>query len=197
MKKKEIRALVETGVLVGVAVILDLIFGAMSTFPNGGNIGLGMLPIFILAARRGPKYGLTGGLLLGIISFMFKPYFLSFLQFGFDYLFAFGLLAIGAFIPKSNSKLSRFFLMIAIGSFVRLIMASLAGIFYWAEYIPDGMAYLDGYLGTNFESMQGNQMVIFGSFLYNFAYLFPSAVLCILIGGVMLKRGVVHYRLES
>ena len=195
--RNEIRSLVETGILVGVALILDVIFGAISSLPYGGNIGVAMLPIFVLAARRGPKYGLVGGFLFGFLSFfLFKGYYLNFIQFTLDYILAFTVLGVGAFLPKTNSKLRNFVLLIIIGSVLRLIMASLAGVAYWAEYIPDEMSWLDGILGTNIATtLSGTLLVVLGSFVYNSLYLIPSAILCVLIGIIMFNRGVISYKL--
>ncbi len=197
MKKQEIRALVETGILVGIALILDIIFGSFASLYYGGSISLAMLPIFVLAARRGPKYGLIGGFLFGFLSFfLFKGYYLNFLQWLFDYIFAFTVLGVGAFLPKTSSKIRNFILLIVIGSILRLMMASIAGIAYWAEYIPDEMEWIDGIFKTGFSNMTGNTLIVIGSFLYNSLYLIPSAILCILVGMVMFKRGIVNYKLN-
>lgn len=196
--KKEIQALVETGILVGVAVIFDIVFGAISQLPQGGSISLAMLPIFVLAARRGLKYGLIGGILLGLISFIFKPYFLSFLQFTLDYILAFGVIGLGAFLPKKIKKLPRFIYIILIGGFLRYIMASLAGVAFWGQYIPDELVWIDSSLGTSLStSLSGQSLLYIGSFLYNAAYLIPSIALCIVVGYILFKRGILNYGMEE
>lgn len=198
MKREETRALNEAGILVCVAVVLDLIFGSILPLPYGGHIGLSMLPIFILAYRRGLKYGLLGGLAFGLISFTYKPYFLNFLQFTFDYVFAFGLLGIGAALPKNVTKVKRFVLIIVIGSLFRYISATIAGAAYWAEYIPEEMQWFDNLLGTSIATnLTGNSLIYLGSMIYNGAYLIPSAILCVVFGIILYKRGTVTQNLTT
>lgn len=197
MKKQETRALVETGILVGVAVVLDIIFGYIYSLPYGGSISIAMLPIFVLSARRGLKHGLLGGVLFGLISFIFKPYFLNFLQFGLDYILAFGVLGLGALLKDTKNKLSKFVYLMLIGSALRYLMATLAGVAYWAEYIPDEMAWFDSVFGTSIATtLSGNALVFFGSFIYNGLYMIPSALLCVLIGIILHNRSILKYGLE-
>ncbi len=196
MKKQEIRAMVETGIFVGIAVVLDLIFGAIYSFPYGGSIGVAMLPIFIIASRRGLKYGLIAGILYGLIQTMIKVYFLNFLQYFLDYIVAFAALGLGALIPNSLSKLSRFIWLIVLGSALRWIAASLAGVAYWAEYIPDEMAWVDQIFHTNIiGTFSENAVIFFGAFIYNSLYMIPSLILCIIIGIIIHKRGILQYQI--
>ena len=186
--KKEIRALVETGVLVGVALVLDIVFGAIYSLPFGGSIGIAMLPIFVLAARRGLKYGLAGGILLGLISFIFIL----------DYILAFGVLGLGAFLPKTSKKTSRFIYLILIGAILRYLMSTLAGVAFWAEYIPDEMIWLDSVFGTSIStSLSGNALIFFGSFIYNWLYMIPSIILCVIVGVILFNRGIVTYGIDE
>ncbi len=197
MRKQHVLALIETGIFVGMAVVLDAIFGAIYSLPYGGSIGFAMLPIFIVASRRGPKYGLLAGLLFGLIQTAIKVYFLNFAQYFLDYILAFTVLGVGAFIPGSLKKASRFIWLIVIGSVLRLIAASLAGVAYWAEYIPGEMEWVDTIFNTNIvESLSENALIFIGAFIYNSLYMVPSAILTILLGYIMHKRGIIQYRLD-
>ncbi len=197
MKKDEIQAMVETGVFVGIAIVLDLVFGAIYSLPYGGSIGLSMLPIFMIASRRGLKYGLISGILFGLIQTMIRVYFLNFLQYFLDYILAFTVLGIGALIPKTLTKVSRFVSLILLGSFLRLIAASLAGVAYWAEYIPGEMAWVDSIFHTNIVgSLSQNALIFFGAFIYNSLYMIPSALFCVIIGIIIHKRGILQYNIN-
>jgi len=197
MKKQEIRALIETGMFVGIAIVLDTIFGAIYTLPYGGSIGFAMLPIFMVAARRGPKYGLVAGLLFGLIQTAIKVYFLNFFQYFLDYILAFTVLGIGAFIPNTLSKTSRFVWLIIIGSILRLIAASLAGVAYWAEYIPGEMEWVDSIFKTNIvATLSENALVFFGSFIYNSLYMIPSALITVVLGVLIHRRGILQYNMK-
>lgn len=197
MKKDEIQAMVETGIFVGIAVVLDLIFGAIYSLPYGGSIGFSMLPIFMIASRRGLKYGLISGILFGLIQTMIRVYFLNFLQYFLDYIVAFTVLGIGALIPKTLTKVSRFIALILLGSFLRLVAASLAGVAYWASYIPGEMAWVDGIFHTNFVgSLSYNALIFFGAFIYNSLYMIPSALFCVIIGVIIHRRGILQYNIN-
>lgn len=197
MKKETTRALIETGLFVAIAIVLDILFGMFSTLPYGGSIGVAMLPIFIIASRRGLKYGLIAGLLFGILPTLFKVYFLNFAQYFLDYIAAFTVLGIGAIIPKTQDKVGRFVWLMVIGSVLRLIMASLAGVAYWAAYIPEEMVWFDGIFGTNLSgSLSSTALIFVGSFVYNSLYLIPSAILCIIIGVILHRRQIIQYNLN-
>ncbi|MGD9909613.1 MAG: energy-coupled thiamine transporter ThiT [Candidatus Izemoplasmatales bacterium] len=197
-KKQEVQVLIEVAIFVAIAIVLDILFGMFSTLPYGGSISVAMLPIFIVAARRGLKYGLIAGLLFGIIpGFLFKVYFLNFGQYFLDYILAFTVLGVGALIPKAKEKTSRFVWLIIVGSVLRLIAASLAGVAYWAAYIPEEMVWFDGLFGTALSTSLGQDALIFvGSFVYNSLYLIPSAILCIIIGIILHKRKIIEYNLH-
>lgn len=196
--KKQTRALTETAILVSIAIVLDIIFGAVFPFPLGGSISVAMLPIFILTYRRGLQYGIIGGAIFGLISFLNKPYFLNFLQFSLDYLFAFGALGLGALISKKVPGVKRIVLVMIIGGFARYIIATLAGVAYWAEWIPDEMEWIDGIFGTSLAtSLSGNALIFIGAFLYNGLYMIPSILLCVIIGIIMFNRGIVTINLNG
>ena len=73
MTKKQItvRVIVETAILTAVAFILDYLQGIICDliplWPNGGSVGIAMVPIMILAIRRGAIPGMLGGMILGLI----------------------------------------------------------------------------------------------------------------------------------
>ena len=197
MKKQEINSMIETGIFVGIAIVLDFIFGSIYSLPYGGSIGVAMLPIFIIASRRGLKYGLIAGILYGLIQTIIKVYFLNFLQYFLDYIVAFSVLGLGAFIPKTLSKASRFVWLIIIGSLLRWVAASLAGVAYWAAYIPGEMQWVDSIFRTNIVgSLNENALIFFGSFIYNSLYMIPSLILCVLVGILIHKRGILQYNLN-
>ena len=68
--KKEIRVIAEIAILVGLAVVLDLLAGLFSPFKQGGSISPAMLPIFIIAFRHGWKKGVLAGLTFGAIQLL-------------------------------------------------------------------------------------------------------------------------------
>jgi thiamine transporter len=197
MNQERIKSLVEVGIFASMALVLDLIANTWG-FVNGGSISIAMLPIFVVAFRRGLKNGLIAGLLLGGLQILVtRTYFLVPLQFFLDYIAAFIVIGFAGLFPKAISKPIHLVLGIAVATFARLLAASWAGIAYWSEYIPDGIADIDRVFGTAFSStlITPTLMTWVGSFVYNAAYLIPSAILCIIIGLVLQKRGILSYHL--
>lgn len=81
------RDITESGVLIAAA--LGLNFLKLFPAPTGGSVNLQMLPLFLLAIRRGPLKGFIGcGIVYGLISCLTDGY--GFACFPFDYLLAFG-----------------------------------------------------------------------------------------------------------
>ena len=59
-----VRMLVEGGVLIGLAYIMDMV--RLFEMPQGGSVTLGsMIPILIFAIRWGVKPGVMAGLVFG------------------------------------------------------------------------------------------------------------------------------------
>jgi thiamine transporter len=192
-RNENVKALIETGIFVAIALILDLVFGSIYSLPFGGSVSLAMLPIFMIAARRGFKYGVLGGAIFGILQTLIKVYFLSLPQYIMDYLVSFMVLGVAGIIPKASERKGRFALGIIIGSLLRLIVASITGILYWRVFIPDEIEFMNTLFGTNFNAFfaSENFVIIFGAFLYNALYLIPSAILCIIVGMILHRRGII------
>ena len=192
-RNESVKALIETGIFVAIALILDLIFGAIYSLPFGGSISLAMLPIFMIAARRGWKYGVLGGAIFGILQTLIKVYFLSLPQYIMDYLVSFMVLGLAGVIPKAKVRKGRFAIGIILGSLLRLIVASITGILYWRVFIPDEIEFMSAFFGADLASLFGSEdvLIIFGSFLYNSLYLIPSAILSVVVGLALHRRGIV------
>lgn len=82
-----VRALAEDGILVAAAFVLNLVKLPIHT--GGGSINFQMLPLFLIALRRGPVHGLIcGGIIHGLITCLTDGWGFAF--YPFDYLIAFG-----------------------------------------------------------------------------------------------------------
>ena len=125
------RILAETIIFVALATALS--FVVVYVMPQGGSITAGsMVPLIWLALRRGPKIGVTAGILYGLMQFVFLPYAVGPVQVLLDYPLAFGVLGFAGFSKK----------MPLIGAFVaiagRFVMHFVSGVVYWAPlYAPD------------------------------------------------------------
>ncbi len=142
---------------IGAAVLLDS-FLKIRIMGNGGSISIAMVPLFLLALRKGFVKGFIGcGLIYGAINCMIDGYGLMF--YPLDYLMAFGSLAIvGLFRPLIINKERRLtikgviFLILALvlSCVSRLYFATVSGVKMWG-------------MPTYLESL-----------IYNLTYLLPS-----------------------
>jgi thiamine transporter len=85
MRTARILILVETALAVALAVVLNLLTLRLPINVAGGSISLTMLPIAVLALRRGPIAGLTAGALFGLLDLLMEPFILVPAQVALDY----------------------------------------------------------------------------------------------------------------
>jgi len=141
------QVLAEAGVMVALAALLSYI--TFFQAPYGGRVTAGgMVPILILALRRGPVAGILGGMALGLIyPFIEPPFIAHWAQAALDYPVAFGLLGLAGFVRRSPLAGA------TLGIAGRFVSHVLSGVVFFAEYAPEGvhpltysMLYNGGYL---------------------------------------------------
>ncbi len=163
----ETRKLVEVGIFVGVAIVLELISTLIPFLhmPQGGSISLGMLPIFIISYRFGVKEGVMAGFVFGIVNFILSGYAIHWGSIFFDYIFAFSALGIaGIFKNTALSNNKTFIAGIVLGGFLRYIFHGLSGVIFFADFAGDFNPWFYSFI------------------VYNLPYMLVSIVLCIIIG---------------
>ena len=126
----DIVIMVETAVLVGAALALSMI--RLIRLPQGGSIGLDMLPIFLLAFRRGGKVGLVGGLLYGLLKLITDPFFVHPVQVLLDYPIPFAVLGIAGFFKKDILT------GVTVGTISRYMVHVISGVVFFADYAQRG-----------------------------------------------------------
>lgn len=82
------RDLVEVALTIAMAAVLHYL--RLWQMPFGGSVSLEMLPILVLALRRGVVAGVLAGVLFGFVDLMLEPYILHWAQVALDYPIAFG-----------------------------------------------------------------------------------------------------------
>ena len=113
------------------------------TLPEGGSVTLGsMVPIFVLALRRGPKIGITGGVIFGLITLVEDSTIFAIQPVGpaqvfLDYPLAFGLLGLAGFFKK----IPLLGVVLSIGA--RFCSHFVSGVLFFATYASQ--AGLDPY----------------------------------------------------
>jgi thiamine transporter len=192
--KKEIRVIAEIAILVGLALVFDVIAGLFSPFRYGGSISPAMLPIFIIAYRRGLKSGLFAGLIFGVLQailaeafgygvFAFiidQGWWKFILMFILDYILPFTLLGLAGIFKNGLTNRKSFILGISLGSLLRYISHGISGVLIWDYYA--GLAGMNPW---------------FYSFIaYNLPYMAASYAFCLIIGLILFNRKVWSYNLD-
>lgn len=183
MKKQEtVLIITETAILSALALVFDWIANLINIklFPNGGSISIAMLPVFILAYRRGLIPALISGFLLGTLQIVLGvTYYLYFLQFLFDYTVAFTLVGFaGVFYKMVQSKNEKYQIMgivigAILGGFLRFMSHVISGVIYWSRYISDSN-------DVDFSRPLTSSDWLY-SLGYNATYMVPSIIICIIL----------------
>lgn len=187
MKKDSVKKIVETSILVAMAVVIDLIFKVIPflRMPEGGHVTAAMLPVLIIGFRNGWKYGLSGGLVYGILNFFLDGYVLHIGSIFFDYIFPFTALGLTGFFKEKGKTLWKFNLIIVLCCFIRYISHGLSGVIFFYEY-----AYIPDYLSWN---LSGNALYWIYSFvIYNLPYMGLSTILTVILGSILHYRGLIY-----
>ncbi len=94
---RSIKSIAEDGMLIAAAFVLN--FVKLPIAASGGSINFQMLPLMIIALRRGPLDGfVAGGLVYGLLTCLTDGYGLA--TYPFDYLIGFGSVAVMGFFRK-------------------------------------------------------------------------------------------------
>jgi thiamine transporter len=126
--------------------------------PQGGTINLGMVPIFWLALRRGPKIGIFAGAVLGVVDLAIEPFVVNPAQFILDYPLAFACLGLAGFFRKLS--VAGQVTGVVVGGTARFMSHFTSGVIYFSQYRPPGMS------------------PIVYSAVYNGIYMVPSIIIC-------------------
>jgi thiamine transporter len=133
-----VRIITETIVMVALSGALYLI--KIFTLPQGGSITLGsMVPIFLLALRRGPRIGIIGGIAFGLVALVEDVYsgvevIFYPAQVILDYPLAFGLLGLAGLFQKIP------ILGVGVGITARFCSHFVSGVLFFASYAPAGVS---------------------------------------------------------
>ena len=97
MRSERVRLLAEIALTIALCTVLKLWRIQLPWNFAGGDISLAMLPILVLALRRGVLAAALAGAAFGVIDFFFEPYAAAPIQVLLDYPVAFALLAVAGF----------------------------------------------------------------------------------------------------
>lgn len=169
--RTRVRMLCEGALLVAAAQILSYV--KFLELPNGGSLTPAMFPVLLFAVRWGWKDGLLGGLVLGILQFMFDGGFaLGWQSILGDYLLAFTALGLAGVFRGRRWGI---FAGTVLGCAGRFLVHYVVGATIWAEYMPE-----------EFLSMTMTSSWLY-SLLYNGVYMLPNMVLALVIGALLYR----------
>jgi thiamine transporter len=152
------KILAEIIIFVAMAGALALISHSFFGLPQGGSINLGMVPIFWLALRRGPKIGIFAGAVFGVVDLAIEPFVVNPAQFILDYPLAFACLGLAGFFSKP--AVIGPIVGVVVGGIGRFLSHFASGVIYFPQYAPAGMS------------------PILYSAIYNATYMVPSIIIC-------------------
>lgn len=181
MKDIKLVVMMEIAICAAMAIVLDQL--VLFKAPQGGSVGLTMLPILLIALRHGTKVGLITGTIAGILQLIVSPYYVHPVQIFLDYILAFAGVGFAGLVSRQvkssfangNKKSGNIYIVIGsfIGTLVRYIAAVLSGVIFFGSYAPEGTP------------------VIVYSTGYNAWYLIPSFIICALILALIVSTAPV------
>ncbi|NBJ71323.1 MULTISPECIES: energy-coupled thiamine transporter ThiT [Clostridia] len=177
MKNIKLLVMIEAAFFAAFAFILDLL-PSIKLSP-AISISFAMVPIFILAFRRGVAAAVLSGFLWGLLQVMLgDATILTPTQFLIEYFIAFAFVGFAGLlypviqknVQNGNKKVALAWIVTAtlVGSTARYFWHFLAGVIFWGEYAPKGMS------------------PIVYSFIANGATMLGAFVFCSVVLGVLL-----------
>lgn len=173
-KSTKTRVLAEVSVMVALAVVLDSF--RVYTLPQGGSITAGeMVPILLVALRRGVKVGVLAGAVLGVIDLYFEPFAATPVSFLLDYPLAYGALGLAGVFKQRGVFLSALGVGLAIGC--RFLSHFVSGVVFYASNAP-----------------AGESPAVYSA-LYNASYLLPGLVISEFMIVILVRAGALRFRM--
>lgn len=118
----------------GLSLVLSLVI--VLKMPQGGTVTAGcLLPIILLAVRRGPFWAMLAGAVSGFLQFILTGEALHPLSILLDYILAYGLAGVAGFFRGSYPKV---ILGTVLGCGMRFLAHLISGATIFASYAPEG-----------------------------------------------------------
>ena len=169
MNHMKLRALCEGAIMVAAGTALGFI--KLFELPQGGSIGIGMLPLLFYCVRWGWKEGLLASFAYGLLQLIFDgAYAWGWTSMLLDYILAYGVLGFAGLFAHKKSGI---FTGTVVGCVLRFIVHFISGITIYRIYAPTEI------LGTVFDEPN------LYSLAYNGSYMLPNTILALAIAGLL------------
>jgi len=151
MQNERIRILVEVALAIALAAVLNML--KIWRMPNAGTVSFVMLPIIVVALRRGLLVGLVAGALYGLVDFFIDPFPpVHWIQPLLDYPVAYAMVGLAGLasgwwhreVSRGNLKAASMSVGVACllaGAF-RYVAHVVSGAVFFGEYAPPGQPVL-------------------------------------------------------
>ena len=130
LKNKKLQVMIEIALIVALSYVLAQF--RLFRMPQGGSVTLTMVPLLVLAFRRGAGPAVVAGLILGLLRLM-DGYVLHVLQVVMDYPLPFALVGLAGFFPKQP------IVGLLVGGLGRYASHVFSGAVFFGMYAPEGM----------------------------------------------------------
>ncbi|MBN2334776.1 energy-coupled thiamine transporter ThiT [Candidatus Bathyarchaeota archaeon] len=162
------RVLAEVAISVALAYVLNLII--VFHLPQGGSVTLGsMVPILLIALRRGPRIGVFAGTVFGLVQLFLGGYWFTLAQVILDYPVAFACLGLAGLFRKNP------LVGVAVAMVGRFIAHFVSGVVFFGVYAPPE-------LGPYVYSA-----------VYNGSFMLPEFVISAVVIYLLIQRGILEY----
>lgn len=178
MRDRRVGVLTEVALSVALAAVLAWIKLVLPVNFAGGSVSLAMLPIVVVAFRRGAGAGVAAGAVFGAVDYLIEPFFVHPVQVMLDYGVAFaavGLTGLGAGAwgraverGDRSRQVAVIVTWVTVGVVGRFAASVLSGVVFFASNAPEG------------------QPVLLYSLLYNASYLLPSLLATVVSAVIVL-----------
>ena len=168
-----VRTISEVGIFAALGFVFDELQGILwkGVFISGGSIGFAMIPVLIIAYRRGVIPALVTGLIMGVLDIATSAWIIHPAQLFLDYILPYALVALAGLVKPlynraSNRKEQILWLIIGtlIGGMAKFLSHYLSGVIFFNN-------------PATFNWGLNNMQAWLYSFIYNFAYVGPCIVL--------------------
>jgi thiamine transporter len=186
-RNKNLVVMVECALFVAVALALDLI--KLPSLPNGGSIKLVMLPLIIVALRRGVKWGTVASMVYLVIAIVlgreeiFYPgstVTVIVVCILLDYVLAYAVCGLAPIFAK-------LFPNKVLGNSVATLIVCL--IRYFAHFLSGATIWAD--------MTQGFKGVVWFSLAYNGTYMIPITIVCVVVIAILSAVAPRIFRVQT